>query len=119
MVNQEDIIKFLRDKNEAAKASEIAAELGSPKAEVNSRLYQMEGIVLSKSDTTPHYWSLLPFEDQVLNTLEAWGDEGVSAKDIAKELCVSRGDVNPILYKYDGVRTSHNGEEVPKWCYID
>lgn len=119
MIQQEDIIKFLRDKNEAVKASEIAAELGLTKAEINSKLYQMEGVVLSKTVTTPHYWSLLPFEDQVLNTLEAWGNEGVSAKDIAKELCVSRGDVNPILYKHDGIRTSHNDEEVPKWCYID
>lgn len=113
------IINFIREKGEAVKSAEIALAFDVTKSEVNSSLYLMEGSILKKSDSTPPMWSLLPLEEQVINTLRGWGEDGITARDLSHELCVLKSEVNPILYRFEGSLTRHDDEATPNWFIMD
>lgn len=57
------------------------------------------------------------FENKILEIL-LQHPEGITAKDIAKELGVTKGDINPILYRAEGTRF----EKIPytfDWVLVD
>lgn len=81
----------------------------------------MEGIVFQKSETTLPYWSLLPLEEQIINILPTIEDEPMTARDIANELCVTKTEVNSVLYRLEGSKTKQEKEELPApyWYLIN
>ena len=121
MALHQDIITFIRNKGEAVNASELALAFDLTKTEINSELYGLQGIVLQKKESTPPYWSLLPLEDQILNTVPHTEDDPMTARDIAEVLCVIKNEVNSILYRLEGDKTRREKEDIPApyWYLID
>src|SRR5574344_1132094 len=105
MALQQDIITFIRKKGEAVKASELALAFDLTKTEINSELYSLQGLILQKTESNPPYWSLLPLEDQILNTIPHKEDDTMTARNIAEVLCVTKNEVNSILYRLETYKT--------------
>lgn len=121
MALKQDIITFIREKGEAVKAAELATAFELSKTEINAELYRLEGIVFQKSETTLPYWSLLPLEEQIINILPTIEDEPMTARDITNELCVTKTEVNSVLYRLEGSKTKQEKEELPApyWYLIN
>jgi|SRR5574344_939809 CRP-like cAMP-binding protein len=121
MALQQDIITFIRKKGEAVKASELALAFDLTKTEINSELYSLQGIILQRTESNPPYWSFLPLEDQILNIVPHTEDDPMTAREIAEVLCVTKNEVNSILYRLEGDKTRQEKEDIPApyWYLID
>lgn len=115
MTIKEEIIMNLQASKVAKTASELAKDLERSKSEINSILYSMEDKVLSKSNTTPPFWSIIPLEKQIVKSLLDCGEEGRTAIELSEELCIPKSDINSILYQFEGKLFRKNGDYRPKW----
>ncbi len=79
-----DILELMRALDKPVTAADLAKELNATKSDVNSLLYRMENTRVRKKGYAPPYWSVIPLEELINNSLS---NEPATAEEMAEYAC--------------------------------